>query len=123
MVRRENIQDVSTIHILDSSNSEKISFHVIGGPCMKNSYHVGALVRRFTFFIHSARNTEGVKDNFNLENFFDNDNKYIIDEQIYTRNRQFRLSNQCKLGSNRILRGINTFESFYNVTDIISMNV
>ena len=108
----KNIQDVGPIHILDSSNSEKISFHLIGGPYMKNSYHVGALVRRFTFFIYSARNTEGIKDNFNLENFFDNDNNYIIDEQIYTRNRQFRLSNQCKMNSNRILRGVGTFESF-----------
>tara|TARA_E500000331_G_C17214730_1_gene695371 strand:- start:350 stop:1471 length:1122 start_codon:yes stop_codon:yes gene_type:complete len=108
----KDIKNFDNFYVLDSSNDKKISFHIIGGPYMKNSYHVGALIRRITFFIYAARNTEGVKDNFNLEYFFDKDNNFIIDEQIYTRNRQFRLAGQCKMGSERILRGIGTFSSF-----------
>ena len=98
-------------HVLDSSNDKKSSFHIVGGPCLKNPYHVGALIRRLTLFVYSAR-YEDTQQKFNFESLFDNDGKYIIDEQIYTHNRQFRLCNMSKLNSNRTLRGCTTEESF-----------
>lgn len=98
-------------HVLDSSNEKKASFHIVGGPCLKNPYHVGALIRRLTLFVYSARYEETLQK-FDFESLFDNDNNYIIDEQIYTHNRQFRLCNMSKLGSNRVLKGCTTVQSF-----------
>ena len=97
--------------VLDSSNDKKASFHIIGGPCLKNPFHVGALIRRLTLFVYSSRYEE-TQNQFDFESLFDNDNKYIIDEQIYTHNRQFRLCNMSKLGSNRTLKGCKTVDSF-----------
>ena len=113
------IVDNFPFHILDSSNEKKASFHVVGGPCLKNPYHVGALVRRLTLFIYSARYEE-TQQNFDFESLFDNDGNYIIDEQIYTHNRQFRLCNMCKLSSNpRYLRGCTTPESIIQEIDSV----
>ena len=104
-------------HILDSSNEKKCSFHVVGGPCLKNPYHVGALIRRLTLFIYSARYEEN-QHNFDFESLFDKDGNYIIDEQIYTHNRQFRLCNMCKLSPNpRYLKGCTTPESLVQLLD------
>lgn len=92
--------------ILDSSNEKKCSFHLIGGPYFKNLYHVGALLRKLTCFIHLKR-----EEDPNMNYLFDNDGKYIVDEAIYTLNRQFRLAEMCKLGSNRVLKGCTWKES------------
>ena len=91
--------------LLDSSNSKKCSFHIIGGPYFKNPFHVGALIRKITCYIYSALNREDNKQNFDLASLFDKDNNYIVDECVYTMNRQFRLADMCKLGSERVLRG------------------
>ena len=64
-------------HVLDSSNDKKVSFHIVGGPCLKNPYHVGALVRRLTLFVFSARYEETMQK-FDFESLFDNDGNYII---------------------------------------------
>lgn len=101
----------ATFHVLDSSNAKKISFHIVGGPYLRNLYHVGALVRRLTCFVYSARYEENLND-LDLSTLFDNDGSYIVDEQIYTMNRQFRLAGQCKKGSDRVLNGISAKESF-----------
>jgi hypothetical protein len=100
-----------TFNILDSSNAKKISFHVVGGPYLRNLYHVGALVRRLTCFVYSSRYEENV-NGLDLSTLFDNDGNYIVDEQIYTMNRQFRLAGQCKMGSDRVLNGMTAKESF-----------
>lgn len=97
--------------LLDSSNSKKCSFHIIGGPYFKNPFHVGALIRKITCYIYSALNREDNKQNFDLASLFDKDNNYIVDECIYTMNRQFRLAEMCKLGSDRILKGCTWNES------------
>ncbi len=113
------IVDNFPFRILDSSNEKKASFHVVGGPYLKNPYHVGALIRRLTLFIYSARYEE-TQQKFDFESFFDNDGNYIIDEQIYTHNRQFRLCNMCKLSPNpRYLKGCTTPESIVQIIDSV----
>lgn len=97
--------------LLDSSDNTKCSFHIIGGPFLKNPFHVGALVRRITCYIYAARNTEELMQNFNIESLFDKEGKYIVDECIYTNNRQFRLAQMCKMGSTRVLTGCKWYES------------
>ena len=97
--------------ILDSSNEKKCSFHVIGGPYFKNPFHVGALIRKMTCYVLSALNCTGNVQNFDLLSLYDKDNNYIIDECIYTLNRQFRLAEMSKLGSNRVLKGCLWHES------------
>ena len=92
--------------VLDSSNEKKCSFHLIGGPYFKNLYHVGALIRKLTCYIHLKR-----KEDSNMNYLFDNEDKYIVDEAIYTLNRQFRLAEMCKLGSTRVLKGCTWKES------------
>lgn len=82
-------------YILDSSSSSKYSYHII-----------------FEFY-----NNENIqvlfKNNKNLFNLF-NDTKGIdyykslfIDTSIYTKNRQFRMINNCKYGKDNILKCIN----------------
>ena len=109
-MEHKEIPDVQPLHVLDSSNAKKCSFHVVGGPLLTNPYHVGALVRRLTCFIYSARYEETATP-FDFETLFDNDGNYIVDEQIYTLNRQFRLSKMTKIGSERTLNGCTTLES------------
>lgn len=99
-------QTKATFTVLDSSNEKKCSFHLIGGPYFKNLYHVGALLRKLTCFIHLKR-----EEDPNMNYLFDNDGKYIVDEAIYTLNRQFRLAEMCKLGSTRVLKGCTWKES------------
>lgn len=106
--------------MLDSSNSKKVSFHIIGGCYLRNSYNVGALMRRLIHYIYSLREVTESKQTFDVENFFDNDNNFIIDEQIYTRNRQFRLAEQSKMGSNRVLNGTDVFSSFLQVPNVVN---
>ena len=111
-------------HVLDSSNDKKSSFHIVGGPCLKNPYHVGALIRRLTLFVYSAR-YEDTQQKFNFESLFDNDGKYIIDEQIYTHNRQFRLCNMS-IYSNYLWRALFMQESIsgkINIYDIYIINL
>ena len=104
-------QAANPLRILDSSNSKKTSFHIVGGPLIFNPFHVGALVRRLTLWVYSARYEE-TQQKFDFESLFDNDNNYIVDEQIYTHNRQFRLSNMCKISPTpRYLKGCTTAES------------
>ena len=95
--------DKDAFTVLDSSSDAKCSFHVVGGPYFKNPYHVGALVRRLTCYVNVSRDSMGC--------LFDNDGKYIVDEAIYTQNRQFRLAEMNKLGSTRVLRGCTWRES------------
>lgn len=97
--------DSQSYILLDSSNSKKCSFHIIGGPYFKNPFHVGALIRKITCYVYSALNCKNNIQNFDLTTLFDRDNNYIVDECIYTMNRQFRLAGMCKLGSDRVLRG------------------
>jgi len=98
--------------ILDSSNDKKISFHVIGGPYLKNLFHVGALIRKISCYIHAVRNE--IDD---VKTFFDYDGNSIIDERVYTTNRQFRLAEMSKLGSDRVLKGCTWFASLLQTTD------
>ena len=83
-------------HVADASNADKISFHVVGGPIMRNLYHVGATMRKFSLYAHNDRTT--------CAELFDHDGTFIIDEAIYTRGRQFRVFGAHKLGSERVLR-------------------
>lgn len=97
--------------LLDSSNSKKSSFHIVGGPYFKNPFHVGALIRKITCYVYSALDREDNKQTFDLKALFDKDDNYIVDECIYTMNRQFRLAEMSKLGSERILKGCKWDES------------
>tara|TARA_X000000950_G_scaffold204502_1_gene246149 strand:+ start:308 stop:1471 length:1164 start_codon:yes stop_codon:yes gene_type:complete len=108
----------NAFHILDSSNDKKISFHVVSKPYLKNLYHVGALVRRLTCFVFNQRYNEAHKNTYNFETLFDNDDNYIVDEQIYTRNRQFRLAGMCKMGSDRVLKGLRPESSFLQCSHV-----
>ncbi len=103
--------DSQSYILLDSSNSKKCSFHIIGGPYFKNPFHVGALIRKITCYVYSALNGKNNIQNFDLTTLFDRDNNYIVDECIYTMNRQFRLAEMSKLGSDRILKGCKWHES------------
>lgn len=95
--------------LLDSSNDKKCSFHIVGGPYLKNPYHVGALIRRITCFIWAAVNSE--QQNYDIKSLFDKNGTYIVDECIYTCNRQFRLAQMSKMGTHRVLRGCTWQES------------
>lgn len=108
----------NAFHILDSSNDKKISFHIVGEPYLKNLYHVGALVRRLTCFVFNQRYEEAHKNTYNFETLFDNDDNYIVDQQIYTRNRQFRLAGMCKMGSDRVLKGLRPESSFLQCSHV-----
>lgn len=108
----------NAFHILDSSNDKKISFHIVSMPYLKNLYHVGALVRRLTCFVFSQRYEESHKNTYNFETLFDNDDNYIVDQQIYTRNRQFRLAGMRKLGSDRVLKGLRPESSFLQCSHV-----
>lgn len=114
---KEIILPPNAFHVLDSSNNKKISFHVVGGSYLKNLYHVGALIRRLTCFVFSERYEENHK-NYDFETLFDNDDNYIIDQQIYTRNRQFRLAGMCKMGSDRVLKGLSPESSFLQCSHV-----
>lgn len=105
----------NTFLLLDSSSEKKTSFHIVGGPYLKNPYHVGALVRRVTCYVHCVRETKEV------EFLFDNDGKYVVDECVYTQNRQFRLAEMCKLGSQRFLKGCTWHESLLQNTNVSSV--
>lgn len=80
-------------YILDSSSSTKYSYHII-----------------FEFY-----NNENIqvlfKNNKNLFNLFNDNIDYykslFIDTSIYTKNRQFRMINNCKYGKDNILKCIN----------------
>lgn len=91
--------------LLDSSDDTKCSFHIIGGPYLKNPFHVGALIRRITCYIKAAVHAKELVQNFDFQSLFDKDLHYIVDECIYTTNRQFRLAQMSKMGSTRVLRG------------------
>jgi len=95
--------DFPDFNVLDSSSADKISFHIVGGensPYFKNSFHVGALIRRITCFIYSSRQNELYSDEFtkqDIDSFFDNDGNYIIDDVIYTTNRFWRMCDSSKM--------------------------
>ena len=111
--------------LLDSSDDKKASFHIVGGPYMKNPFHVGALIRNITCYIQKASKGVDVIQNFNWQTLYDKDNNYIVDECIYTTNRQFRLAEMSKLGSSRILRGSSWQESILqnvHITDYKTCN-
>ncbi len=101
--------------ILDSSSDKKISFHVIGGPFLKNIFHVGALIRKISCYIHTMKNEID-----EIKTFFDKGGNSIIDERVYTTNRQFRLAEMSKLGSDRVLRGCTWFESLLQTTETVT---
>ena len=92
-------------NILDSSSNDKISFHIVGSdksPYMKNSFHVGALIRRVTCFIYSCRINKQYSEEFtknDIDSFFDKDDQYIIDDVIYTTNRFWRMCDSSKMSS------------------------
>ena len=73
--------------IIDSSASNKISYHVIATDLVfKNVYHVGAFVRRTVLAMQ------------------DNPIANAIDTAVYTKNRMFRLPGSRKFNSQRVLR-------------------
>lgn len=76
--------------IIDSSSSNKISYHVIATDLFfKNVYHVGAFVRRTVLAMQ------------------DNPIANAIDTAVYTKNRMFRLPGSRKFNSHRILKHAN----------------
>ena len=83
-------------HVADASAGQKQSFHVVGGPLVRNLFHVGAAVRRLRCFAQIYRDQCAA--------LFDDKGAFIIDEAVYTRGRQFRLFGARKLGSDRVLR-------------------
>ena len=106
-----NKNPTCTFHVLDSSSTNKISFHIVGSeqsPYLKNSFHVGALIRRVTCFIYSCRLENKYSNEFtkkDIDSFFDLDDNYIIDDVIYTTNRFWRMCDSSKLSSNsRVLK-------------------
>jgi hypothetical protein len=117
-------------HILDSSSDEKISFHIVGGdnsPYFKNSFHVGALIRRITCFIYSCRRNETYSSEFtkhDIDSFFDNDDNYIIDDVIYTTNRFWRMCDSSKMSFStpRILNapGCNWYNCMVQTTHAVA---
>ncbi len=96
-------------YILDSSTSSKYSYHII-----------------FEFFNND--NTQVLfKNNKNLFNLFNDNIDYykslFIDTSIYTKNRQFRMINNCKYGKTQVLKCINNtcFENdLINDTNILN---
>ena len=78
--------------IIDSSSSEKSSWHVVcTNVYMSNVYHVGAFVRRTVLsMIHSGNDTLA-------------SNAPAIDTAVYTKNRMFRVKGSTKYGSSRVL--------------------
>lgn len=95
---------------LNSSSADKVSFHIIGTVMFENLAHVGALVRSVWSGIQTLRrgNFE-MPPGISLENInylFGSDDKWIVDDCIYTRNRFFRLPLSSKKGSKRVLKPI-----------------
>lgn len=79
--------------IIDSSSSEKSSWHVVcTNVYLHNVYHVGAFVRRTVLsMIHSGDETLTA-------------NAPAIDTAVYTKNRMFRVKGSTKYGSSRVLK-------------------
>ena len=82
------------VHILDSSDNVKYSFHFAVDIKIKNFNESEAFHRKFLTFVKD--NYEGVEDYMNLDRY--------IDKCVYTKNRLIRLPNQSKFGQNRPLK-------------------
>lgn len=83
--RRIDIQP--NVEILDSSGSNKYSWHIlVTNVIFKNVYHVGAFVRKLLLYYDDCPEISSV------------------DSAVYTRNRMFRLAGSSKYNSQRILR-------------------
>lgn len=74
--------------VLNACSDTKQSYHLIGDLVFKNTYHVGAFVRRVLMAMHNENIPE----------------KDAIDHAVYTRNRMFRIKGSTKFGSTRVLK-------------------
>lgn len=90
-----------TMNVYASSTGVKFSWHVLFPEIvMQNSFHCGAVFRRFELWIvnkygdDTSKNPYYVKDKSNLVS-------YILDRSIYTNNRVFRLPFNTKAGQMR----------------------
>jgi hypothetical protein len=98
---------------LDSSNTKKVSLHVVGKVLFKNLAHVGAVVRTVWTAIQSLFSGEiDFPPEINVDHLrylFEKNNQWIIDDCIYTRNRFFRIPFSRKKGSDRVLKPMRGF--------------
>lgn len=98
-------------YMLDSSDSKKASFHVIGSSLyLRDVFSVGALVRRCWCALKGIQNGSVRMEGVNAKDIFESDGGWIIDDQIYNRNRCFRVAFSHKMGSARILCPTNPWD-------------
>lgn len=94
--------------VLDASSEAKWSRHYIGvGECMKNPFHVGAVVRRFEQYCadkHGLQSQWFTNKKHKLNADFHR--SFILDNAVYTEYRVYRMAHQRKWGSTRVMNPI-----------------
>ena len=91
-------------YLLDSSDDKKASFHVVGAHLyLKDVFSVGALVRRCWCALKCIENGSVKMEGVYTSSIFEMDGDWIVDDQIYNKNRCFRVAFSHKMGSARVL--------------------